>query len=139
MADLANSFKFKLEEYKRNIDPIKHYMKIASFVRDKLKQTNNSREVIKEYIKSNKKYQNPTVYFRERDLDGNISMKKESLKSYLDNVKKEGNIMVPSGTVYFPPNKKLSLHSEFTMVNKKERDVHKKQAFKYKMEKTKTK
>ena len=135
MDSITKNFKFDISEYKRNIDPIKQYMEIVSFVRDKIKSTKDSRDVIRDYIKDNKLYYNPIVKFRERDIEGNLSMKETSLKSYLDYVKDSGNIMVPSGTVYFSPDKKLSLHSEFTVMNTENRSVHKKLAFKHKMEK----
>ena len=134
MSDITSNFKFSIPDYKRNIDPLKHYMETTSFIRDKIKHTKDSRSTIKEYIIAKERFNNPTVYFRQRDLDGKLSKKAESLKSYLDDVKEEGDIMVPSGTVYFSTDKKLSLHSEFTIKNTKERSVHKKLAFKYKME-----
>jgi len=131
--DATEYFKFKPEEYKRDVSPLKHYMDISSFVLEKMNHTREPKASIKEYIKEKQRFSNPLVYFKQRDMDGKISKQAVGLKDYLDDVVRDKNIIVPSFTVYFPPSKKPSLHSEFMDVNTKERSVHKKLAFKYKM------
>ena len=132
MSDFLN----KKHNYKNMVDPINQYLEIASTYISKKKNIDKdkAKELIRKYIKENKRYNNPRVKFRERDVDGNVEIKISNLISYINYPKKSGNIMVPSFTVYFKPEIKKSLHSEFIYENVTERNKHKRLAFKYENE-----
>ena len=131
-----SKFLNKQHDYKNLIDPIEQYLEIASTYISKKKgiSKEEAKERIRKYIKENKRYKNPKVKFRERDINGNVEIKVTSLNGYIKYPKETGNIMVPSFTVYFKPEIKKSLHSEFIFENVQERNYHKKLAFKYEME-----
>jgi len=123
-------------EYKNNLEPVEQYIKItATYLSKKngLPVEENERRV-REYIKQTGKARNPKVVFRERDVNGNVSIKTTNLYSYIRYPKKHKHILVPSFTVYFNPNVKRSLHSDFIDENVAMRNYHKKLAFKYEME-----
>jgi len=135
MRSVSDIFRYKKEEYKNKINPIRDYFSIASGVVSKITGITNATEKIKNYIKETKQYRNPKVKFWERDLKGDRGIKVDTLNNYISHVKKTGRIMVPSFTVYFSRKEKQSLHSEFIDINVKDRSRHKKLAFKYRQEK----
>ena len=132
---LSDIFRYKPSEYKNNINHIKDYFDVTGEVVSLMTGVKNAKEKIKNYIKENKLYRNPKVKFWERDLKGNRDIKIDTLVNYIRAPKKNGNIMVPSFTVYFSRKKKESLHAEFININVKSRSMHKKLAFKYRQEK----
>jgi hypothetical protein len=131
-----SNFLNKVHDYKNNIDPVEQYIKqTACYLSKKNGKTVEENETkIREYLKNNPNVKNPTVIFRERDVNGNLVKKKTNLYSYIQYPKKKNHIMVPSFTVYFNPKVKRSLHSDFIDENVAERNKHKKLAFKYEME-----
>ena len=131
-----SKFLNKEHDYKNNIDPIEQYIKITSKYISKKKgmPLEEAEKKIRAYIKDNKRYNNPKVKFRERNLKGDTEIKVSTLNSYIKYPIKTGNIIVPSFTVYFKPEIKKSLHSEFIYENVAERNMHKKLAFKYENE-----
>ena len=132
---LSNAFKYDdVTQYKNRIDPLKDYARIVGNVFTKITDLKNPIKSIKKHIKNNKLFKNPKISFYERDLKGDRKLVKGNLLSYIRYVKKSGDIMVPSFTVYFSKDKKKSLHAEFIDVNIKDRSKHKKLALKYKLE-----
>ena len=129
-------FKRESETYKNDMNPLKHYGQLtSSYVSTMLNiDQNEAKDLVKNYIKTNKRFYNPKVYYYERDLNGNVTKQISTLKDYIYYPKESGNIIVPSFTVYFHPSKLKSLHAEFIDFNIKRRKKHKKLAFKYKME-----
>ena len=135
MSDINNVFKFEKHKYKNNVDPINDYLSIASNVLNKMFDMDRPADKLKSYIKNNKLFKNPKVKFYERDLKGNRTIKVDTLNNYINSVKRDNNIIVPSFTVYFSKKKKESLHAEFININVRDRSKHKKLAFKYDMAK----
>jgi len=131
-----SKFLNKSHDYKNNIDPIEQYIKVSSVYISKKKNIpiEEAEQKIRDYIKTNKRYKNPKVKYRERNLKGDTEIKVTNLNSYIQYPKRTGNIIVPSFTVYFKPELKKSLHSEFIYENVAERNMHKKLAFKYENE-----
>ena len=131
-----SKFLNKEHDYKNNIDPIEQYIKITSkYISKKKGMSLEEAEMkIRAYVKDNKRYKNPKVKFRERNLKGNTEIKIDNLNNYIKYPVKTGNIIVPSFTVYFKPETKKSLHSEFIYENVAERNTHKRLAFKYENE-----
>ena len=135
--DVDNSFRKDKEDYKNNMDPLRHYGLLSGdFISTIMDKTHDeAKEMIKGYIKENKRFNNPKVLFYERDEKANRDKKITTLKDYIYYPKKENDIIAPSFTVYFNPTKLKSLHAEFIDVNVKARSKHKKLAFKFKVEK----
>ena len=135
--EVNNSFKKDKDYYNNKVDPLKDYGILSSSFISTLtgKDFETSKSLVKDYIKKNKRFKNPRVLLYERDLNGNKTKVVTTLKDYIYYPKKTGDIMVPSFTVYFSPDKLKSLHAEFIDVNVKTRSIHKKLAFKYKVEK----
>ncbi len=133
-----SKFLKKQHNYKNLVDPINQYVKVAANFIKKTKELDDNIEVIeskiKKLLKEKFEIKNPKVKFRERDLKGDVTTKTTSLYSYIKYPKKTGHIIVPSFTVYFKPEVKRSLHSDFIDENVKERNKHKKLAFKYEIE-----
>jgi predicted RNA-binding protein Jag len=123
-------FKLDKSEYNTNIDPVKHYIDQAALYVSK--QLNLPEDKAKDYVKNvlndlkrNNKIVNPKVRYRERTIDGEIKDNQiTTLLGYINYVKQNNEILVPSFTVYFNPNKKKSLHAEFISVNIEKRSKH---------------
>jgi len=135
--DVKDVFKFKQNEYINNVDPVTDYMDMTGFVIANKLGISKEEAVkkIKKYIKENVKVNNPDIEFLERDLKGDTEKRTTSLLGYIKSVKVKGDILAPSFTVYFNPNKKESLHSSFATDNVNKRSKHKYLAFDYKMNK----
>jgi len=133
---MKSKFLNKDHDYKNMLDPVEQYLKVAATYLSKKKgiSKEEAEKKVREYIKTNKKFNNPRVKFRKRDLKGNVSTEISNLNSYIKYVTNSGNIMVPSFTVYFKPEIKKSLHSEFIFENVAERNHHKSLAKKYELE-----
>jgi len=136
MQDVENIFKRPIDDYKITFNPIKDYMEIGSEFISVMERYSKeeSKSKIKEYIKETKQFINPDVSFYERDINGNRSKQVTKLTDYIDYVTRENKIIAPSFTVYFNTKEKQSLHSNFIEVNTKKRSLHKKEAFKQKMD-----
>jgi len=137
MQDVEHIFKHPEEDYKITFNPLKDYMDIGSEFISVMKNLpkEDVKSKIKEYVKETKQFKNPDVYFYERDIDGNRSKQVTKLTDYISYVTEENKIIAPSFTVYFNTDEKQSLHSNFIEVNTKKRSLHKKEAFKQKMDK----
>jgi len=138
---MSDIFKYRDKtKYKYNIDPVKHYIEQTGLLVSKIDDvdhTTGKKRVVDllNKLKKNNAIKNPKVRFKERDLNGNVETKTTTLIGYLNYVKVNKDIMVPSFTVYFNKKKKLSLHAEFINTNVERRSKHKKQAFIEKMNK----
>jgi len=137
---MSDIFKLRPEDYKPHMDPISDYIEQAAIYITKKKDIPfpESKKLVKKKLQEFKeqgKIKNPRVKFRERTLDGKILNNQiTTLIGYINYVKQQGDIIVPSFTVYFNPKKKKSLHAEFISDNIALRSKHKKLAFKYKMD-----
>jgi len=135
MKDVSNIFKHPENEYGITFNPIKDYFDMSgqfvSVMGDMDEET--AKQKVKEYIKETKQYNNPKVYFYERDINGNRSKQVDTLSNYISYVTANNKIVAPSFTVYFNTDEKKSLHSNFIEVNTTKRSKHKKEAFRQKM------
>ena len=133
MSELDKIFKKEIKDYKITFNPIKDYFDFSSSFLKVMGDAKFTKEDIKDYIKQTKQFKNPSVYFYERDADGNKSKQITKLTDYISYITAEDKIIAPSFTVYFNPSEKRSLHAAFIEANVKKRAIHKKEAFKQKM------
>lgn len=129
-----NPFLLNLKDYKMNVDPVNDYIKQATVFLHKM--TNEPMEVcrgkVKKKIRENKPI-DPKVHFYHRKENLDKEQSSSSLTNYIKSVKQNKQILMPSFTVYTHPDKKRSLHSDFTMQNIVSRSKAKKEAFSAKM------
>ena len=132
-------FLYPLDQYKRDIDPINHYIEQASLYISKVK--NIPLDIAKEKIKNmidNKEgpFENATdrvIKYTSR-LEGSDRQVKESkLTDYINMFNKLNLITAPSLTTYLRHDVKESIYVKFVENNKKERSIAKKKKFEYKV------
>jgi len=135
MNEIEKIFKRPVKDYKITFNPVKDYFDMGSNFLTTMNEEDQeaNRADMKSYIKDTKQFKNPTVYFYERDINGNKSKQISKLSEYISYVTDNDKIVVPSFTVYFNTDEKKSLHSNFIEVNTTKRSKHKKEAFKQKM------
>lgn len=130
-----NIFKRDLSEYKTYINPVEDYLDQTSlfFSRKYKIPLEQVREYVKEAIKL---YggRNPKIRMKEKNEHGDMEIVESRLLTYINTVKKEKNIIVPSFTVYAHPDKKKSVHSKLLDVNVELRKKDKALAFQYERE-----
>jgi len=131
-------FELNPNQHERIFDPVKYYIEhSSSYLSTKLDiPIEEARAFVIKNIKDKSITRNPIVKYRERDIIGNVKKGlTTTLNGYLNYIKESPHITVPSLTMYFNPNVKKSLHSEFISNNIRSRNEHKKLAAKYKLEK----
>lgn len=128
-------FTLSNDEYKRNIDPIKHYIEQGTMFLSK--STGDDINKCKEFIINglkNKAFngvRSPTIKYLERNDVGDREAKEISLRDYIYTSIKEDEIIAPTLTTYLPEIRKVSLAVSFVNFNKKERSISKKEQFKF--------
>lgn len=130
-----NIFKHDFKDYVTYLNPIEDYIEQTSlfFSRKYNISLEESREYVKECIKQYKPI-NPVVTYKEKNLYGDMEVAKTKLSNYIQAVKKDGDIIVPSFTVYKHPKKDKSIHSALLFENVAMRKKDKHLAFKYERE-----
>ena len=81
-----------------------------------------------------KHQKDPNVTVNIKNDKGDVDVEQMSLTSYLNYLNNDELIRVPSLTSYVTPDVRGSVHSDFMLHNTKERAIHKKAAFKAKLE-----
>lgn len=122
-----------IKEYNNKIEPFKDYVKQAlTYLKIKLKITDNeAKEQLKKIIKTYP-YKQPIIEYRLKDNNGDMINTRGSILDYIKEAQNNNEIIVPSLTTYFHPDKLKSIHSEFMQSNVKKRSKFKKEAFKNK-------
>ena len=121
-------------DYKRDVDPIKHYIEQQSFYLSKM--TGKSHEVAYNWLLDEMK--NPESPFVLKDPTVSTCLANTSDRypwqphcQYISTSKTKN--LMPTFTVYLP-KKKVSLYSDWIVDKKKDRKHHKKLMFKAEME-----
>ena len=129
-------FRKDVKDYSKTIQPINDYIDQMSFYVSKLKSIpiQDAKTIVRAIIK-NHPVHIPKVKYQHKNEVGDIVEDETNLLNYIQDAKKNNEIIVPSFTTYTHPKVKKSLHSEFIAVNVKKRSYHKKLAFKAKQEK----
>lgn len=126
-----NYFLREVDFYKRNINPIKHYVKNMVFYLNKM--TDKSKEECKDFVlKSINDKQNsrdPVVTFLERDNKEDRVISTLPLNTYIKEVINKGEILAPTFTTYLPTSEIGSTLVDFMDNNTKIRDKAKKEGF----------
>ena len=135
--DLSESdnyiFKKDYKEYKRYLDPVKEYIKQASFYVSKKFGISEDEaiEVVKKNLKSHPII-NPIVKYRFQTESGDRVIEETKLTNYIKDAQEENEIIVPSFTTYYSKSKRKSIHAVFLEENVAKRKKHKHLMFKYK-------
>lgn len=117
--------------YQRDIDPIQEYIKQTAFYLSKIHKKPID-ECIAIAQDTAKQGRNPRVRFFERQDNGDRFVQEQGLIQYINEVKQQGDILVPTFTTYLHPTREKSMLVGFTDNNKARRGVAKKEAFKAK-------
>lgn len=126
-------FKKDYKDYKRYLDPVKEYIKQASFYVSKKFgiSENEAIEVVKRNLKTHPII-NPMVKYRFQTESGDRIVEEVKLTDYIKDAQEENEIIAPSFTTYYSKSKRKSIHAVFLEENVAKRKKHKHQMFKYK-------
>lgn len=124
-----NIFLKPKEYYKRDLNPINHYIDQSSFYISKI--LNKPFDTIKlNFIDKIKKgvikLKDPIVHHFERDEFGDRYKTETKLNTYINKIVKNKSVVAPSFTIYLPKSEKPSLIAEFNKDNVKKRSIVKK-------------
>ncbi len=130
---MSNPFVLPKEKYKRDIDPLKHYIQQATEYLSR--STNKDPEVCKQYIieqlKPNGRFEfkDPVIKHTERiDYKDRIETQSTVLDYIKTSIKNE-ELIAPTLTTYINPKEKTSLFAGFVDKNVKIRGIAKKKMF----------
>lgn len=130
---MTNPFVLPTEAYKRDVDPIGHYIEQAATYLSVM--ANIPKEEALTFVKcslkdgSFPKINNPTIHFLERKENGDRERKESTLTHYIyDSLKKE-ELIAPTITTYLNPKVKPSLLVKYIDNNVADRGRAKKEMF----------
>lgn len=132
---MIDPFELPFEFFQNDVYPVNEYINQASFFIHK--QLDIPLEESKEYVKKTLKefkIKNPTTKYYYKQDNGDKIIREDKLTDYIKESLNSGDIIVPSFTTYYSPNKQKSIHSDFMDYNTKRRAIHKKAAFKAKQD-----
>ena len=123
-------FTKELHEYKQYMNPLQDYMEtMASFFSKKYNLNYNEvKSYIKEYLKT-KGLRQPIVFYNKKDKNGDMHQTSSKIIEYINSVKEDQDIIVPTFTTYKNHDEQRSLHGIFIDINKNARSVDKKKMF----------
>lgn len=123
----------ELADYDVKIDPFRDYIKQAStYLMIKLDITESeAKEKLRNILKE-KTFKQPIINYKIKNNDGDMINNRGGVLDYIKEAQKNNEIIVPSLTTYFHPDKQKSIHSEFMQHNVIRRSKFKKEAFKNK-------
>ena len=135
---MSNPFALPTEEYRRDLNVIKHTVEqYATFLN---KMTGRDYEQCLEYVKSTLRpggrfeFRDPKIVYMERQENGDRVRKEGTLAVYLRESMAAGELIAPTLTTYIPATKKESLLAQYIDRGVKARSVAKKEKFKAKMD-----
>jgi hypothetical protein len=128
-----NPFLKPASEYKRNIDPVKHYIEQSAFFLHKQKGKSieyyTEQLKLKLFDKSIPGIINPTITHYERADNGDRFVTKSSLYAYIKETTASNKILAPTFTSYIASKEQPSLLVDFVDDNVVLRSKAKKEAF----------
>lgn len=131
MGAADKAFYLKAEDYKRNLDPVGHYVQQAALMLSN--NTPMSLEESKAFVirqLGNKtafpRISDPTIQFTRRLENGDRVMEEGTLKEYIYEAVKNNELIAPTLTTYIHPSIKKSLLVDYMEGNTKARSVAKK-------------
>lgn len=121
-------FRREADEYKTYINPVEDYIhQVSNLMSEKHKISYEEAVVlVKECIKESSP-RNPTIRYHCKNSNGDMEVTENKLTTYISDVRKSGNIIVPSFTIYRHPDQERSLHADYLSYNiaKRKEDKHK--------------
>jgi len=136
-------FLLPLEEYRRDLNVIEHYISQNAFLLHK--STGQPLVVCEDYIRENLKpggrfeFKDPRVNFTWRDKNGDRSQKQATYLAYINQAIANNDIIAPTLTTYYHPAIKKSLQVDSIINEKKIRSVNKAKMFAAQRDKDKEK
>lgn len=128
-----NPFVLPKEEYKRDIDVMRHYLNQSALYLSKM--TSRPYEECEEFVRRQIRpggqfeFKDPKCLYTERGENGDRELVEGGLYKYLTTSIRENDLIAPTLTTYLPPSKKKSLLVDFIDGNVKARGVAKKAMF----------
>lgn len=119
------------DEYTRDLDMVKHYVRDAAFYL--AKKTGRSVEECFDKVKASIapggqfELKDPRIVYLAKETEGNRELYVGTMTEYLQKVAERNCIMSPTMAVYFNPNEKRSMLADYILGNlQKRKDVKKK-------------
>lgn len=130
-----NPFYIPYDYFKNDVYPVNEYVKqMETYLQKKYHLSKEESKIkLKEILKQHD-IKIPEARFYFKLPNGDMVEKKDKLTNYIKESIDDKEIIVPSFTTYYPPEKQKSIHSEFMAYNTKRRSLHKKAAFKAKQD-----
>ena len=130
---MSNIFKKDPKSYTRLKDPVQVYIEQAAIALSKKNGygIEENKKIVKHTL-SKCNIRNPEVTFLETDENGDKHEVKDSLRDYINHIRTDEIVVVPSLTTYVHPTIKKSVHANFLDTNIALRKSDKKNAFKFK-------
>jgi hypothetical protein len=128
---MDNPFVRQPEDYKRDINFLKHYVQQSSVFLHKStgRPMQDCEKFITEGLKGKFNFKNPEVEYLIRKENGDREKSTATLIEYIRSSVQENKIIAPTLTVYLDPNEKESILVNYVEDNIKARGVAKKAAF----------
>ncbi len=133
MTAQSNPFVLDTKEYKRDLNVLKHYVEdTANYL---AKMTGRGYKDCVDFIRTQLRpggqfeFKDPTVYYLQRNEQGDREKKEGKLSVYINDAIKEEHLIAPTLTTYLPAKTKTSLLVTFIDGNVKARGVAKKAQF----------
>lgn len=137
-----NPFVLPKEEYRRDLNIMKHYAEQAATYLSKTKKVpyEQALNFVKKTLSASGKrpFKDPRIEFTDRADNGDRTKVEGTLYGYLTEAVKSADLIAPTLTTYRNPKYKQSLLVNFIDANVKKRGVAKKAMFKAKMDGDKT-
>lgn len=134
---MDNPFVLPVDEYKRDINVIKHYLEQSALFLSKHtgESIDRCREAVRTRLSKEGKFafQDKKITFLERDETGDRTLTEGTLYGYLKKVETDGTILAPTFTVYQRPDIEESYLVKFVDTRVAGRKVLKKLKFEAKM------
>ena len=133
----TNPFVLPADDYKRDINVLKHYVEDAALYVSKM--TGRAFEECLAFVKTQIRpggqfaMKDPGVYYLERGENGDRAKATTTLSRYIGEAVQAEELIAPTLTTYLPPKKVQSLLVDFIDGNVKKRGVAKKAQFRAKM------
>lgn len=127
---------FKKEDnlYQFKLDPKTEYeTQVRKFINETLDVPPEELNDFMEEVKAKKGIKEVEIYRYQYNRKGEESSGWISITDYLEQHIRNNRIITPTLTIYYQPEDKRSLHSDFTTQNKTNRSKEKKKAFEYKV------
>lgn len=124
-----------LDDIDVSINPVRDYINHA--ITYLIKRCGITKEEAKQKIKTilkNKSVRVPNLKFKHKQSNGDMVVETMPITDYIKDIRANNEIIVPSFTAYYSPNKLKSVHAEFMQHNVRQRSKFKKEAFRLKQE-----